>query len=67
MSTSEKLNFLVTEMASKKGYAYTAGFLQSLLAATSYGLSNKSRAILEGDIDAQLRILSKDTSTYTPL
>jgi hypothetical protein len=58
MTTSEKLNFLVTEMASKKGYAYTTGFLQSLLQSTSYGLTNKNRSLLEGDIDAAIRTLS---------
>jgi hypothetical protein len=39
MTTSELLNALVTEMAAKKGYAYTTGYLQSMLMQT---LSNST-------------------------
>lgn len=39
MTTSELLNALVTEMAVKKGYAYTTGYLQSMLMQT---LSNST-------------------------
>lgn len=42
MTTSELLNALVTEMAAKKGYAYTTGYLQSqLMQALSYSTMSK--------------------------
>lgn len=55
MSVSVKLNDLVTLMAKEKGYAYTTGFLQSMVMELSYGL--RSKALLqqvEKDIELQI-------------
>ena len=61
MSMSVKLNELVTLMAKEKGYAYTAGFLQSMVMELSYGLRSKAlQQQVESDIDYQIRQLQKE-------
>jgi hypothetical protein len=58
MSVSVKLNDLVTLMAKEKGYAYTAGFLQSMVMDLSYGLRSKALVQqLESDIELQINKL----------
>ena len=61
MTTSQLLNTLVTEMASKKGYAYTAGYLQSLVMELSYGLRSKAlQDTFRSDIEAMIRKIEKE-------
>lgn len=61
MSMSVKLNELVTLMAKEKGYAYTSGFLQSMVMELSYGLRSKAlQQQVESDIDYQIRQLQKE-------
>jgi hypothetical protein len=48
-------------MAKEKGYAYTAGFLQSMVMELSYGLrSKKLQDQVESDIEYQIRQLQKE-------
>ena len=62
MSMSTKLNDLVSLMSKEKGYAYTAGYLQSMVMEMSYGLrSKKLHEQVESDIERQLRQLQKET------
>ena len=62
MTMSTKLNDLVSLMAKEKGYAYTTGFLQSMIMEMSYGLrSKKLHEQVESDIDYQIRQLHKET------
>ena len=61
MSTSQLLNQLVTEMASKKGYAYTAGYLQSMVMELSYGLRSKAlQETFRSDIEAMIRKIERE-------
>ena len=62
MSMSVKLNDLVSLMSKEKGYAYTAGYLQSMVMELSYGLrSKKLQEQVELDIDRQLKQLQQET------
>lgn len=69
MNTSELLNAIVTQMVEKKGYAYTTGYLQSMLtqALNSDTLPKRERDANRSDLQYTLDRLSKDTSTYNPL
>ena len=62
MSTSTLLNEVVTEMAKQKGYAYTAGYLQSMLMELSYGLRSKKLVEqFEADLQRCMQDLAKNT------
>lgn len=59
-STSVLLNNLVSEMATQKGYAYTTGYLQSMLMEVSYGLRSKSlQETLRKDIESKIKSLKE--------
>ena len=62
-TTTELLNALVTEMSTKKGYAYTAGYLQSMIVGLSYGLSKKSTEIFRKDMESFIRRLENEEAT----
>jgi hypothetical protein len=63
MSMSVKLNELVTLMAKEKGYAYTAGYLQSLVMELSYGLRSKSlQDRVVSDLEYQISLLEKPST-----
>lgn len=55
----DSLNTLVNLMSQKEGWAYTTGYLQSMLMSASYGLSKRSQQLLENDIKNQLQKLQK--------
>ena len=55
----DSLNNLVNLMSQKEGWAYTTGYLQSMLMSASYGLSKRSQQLLENDIKNQLQKLQK--------
>ena len=63
MTTSELLNTLVTEMAAKKGYAYTAGYLQSqLMQALSYStMTNREKEANKADLEYTLAKLRAES------
>jgi hypothetical protein len=62
MTTSELLNTVVAEMATKKGYAYTTGYLQSMLMELSYGLRSKAlQDTFREDLQVMLRKLEKES------
>lgn len=61
MSMSVKLNDLVTLMAKEKGYAYTTGFLQSMVMEMSYGLRSKAlHKQIESNIELQIKKLQQN-------
>ena len=62
-TTRDLLDTLVTEMASKKGYAYTTGYLQSLIMGLSYGLSKKSTEVFRRDMESLIRKIQEEEAT----
>lgn len=61
MTNSELLNALVTKMAEKKGYAYTTGYLQSLLMSAMFNTSKKEQEAYRADMKYTLDRLEKET------
>lgn len=61
MTNSELLNVVVTKMAEKKGYAYTTGYLQSLLMSAMFNVSKKEQEAYRSDMKYTLDGLEKET------
>lgn len=61
MTNSELLNVVVTKMAEKKGYAYTTGYLQSLLMAAMFNSTKKEQEAYNSDLKYTLNNLEKET------
>lgn len=61
MTNSELLNAVITEMANKKGYAYTTGYLQSMLMSALFNVSKKEQEANRSDLQYTLQRLQKET------
>lgn len=59
MTNSEALNNLVTEMAKQKGYAYTTGYLQSVLMDIISATTKKQQVSINADLLRTLRMLQE--------
>ena len=59
MTNSELLNTLVTKMAEQKGYAYTAGYLQSTIMTIASGMTRKQALEFNSDLQYTLNKLTQ--------
>lgn len=57
MSNSELLNLVVTKMAEQKGYAYTTGYLQSLVMDTLSTSTKSNQEMYRSDLQHTLNKL----------
>ena len=63
MTNSELLNTLVTKMAEQKGYAYTAGYLQSFLMQVIGNNTKKEQSVIHSDLVWALQSLDNNSTT----
>ena len=63
MTNSEVLNALVSQMAEKKGYAYTTGYLQSFLMQVIGNTTKKEQSVIHSDLVWALQALDNNSNT----